>query len=208
MIRIAAPAPRSGTSRCPAATWPAIGSSTGPAHVAEAVSAARTAYPSIAELRNGGTSSRATTSAARTMSAASSNGNVIAGRGENPERTCFSAASTSSRRSTSSQGRSMSGVVGSGTSADPVALCSRRDLGAEPRHRVDQVLHGRRGLLERGRLLGGQRKLDDLSHPLASQLDWHADEQAIDSVLALKVNAAGQHAPLVEKDRVDHLHNR
>src|ERR671913_1259251 len=162
----------------------------------------------MAELRNGGTSSRAITSAARTMLAASRSGTEMDSSGANAESTCSSAASTSSMRSTSSQGRSISGVVGSGTLRLPAVLRAWCPLGAKARHRVDEILHGCRGILERGKLLFGQREFDDLSHSLPPQLNRHADEQTVDSVLTLKVDTAGQHAPLVKQDRVDHLHDR
>ena len=44
--------------------------------------------------------------------------------------------------------------------------------------------------------------------PLATELDRHADEQAVDAVLALEVGSAGQDLVAVVEDRVDHLRRR
>src|SRR5688572_29039897 len=114
----------------------------------------------MAELRNGGTLSRAITLAARTILAASRSGTEISSSGAKAESTCCSAASTSTMRSTSSHGRSMSGVVGSGTVELPAVLRARCAFRAQARHRLDEVLNRRRGLLESGGLFRRQRELD------------------------------------------------
>ncbi len=74
MMRSASPAPTSPSNAAPAANVPTIVNSTG----APAVSAARTAYPSTAVLRNGGTSSAACTSSTVTRPSARAIGSVTA----------------------------------------------------------------------------------------------------------------------------------
>src|SRR5262249_52468478 len=76
MIRIASPAPTDRVGAWPAGTAPATTSRPGASGAAPAVSAARTAYPSIALLANGGTASRAMTSSAVTRPTASLSGSV------------------------------------------------------------------------------------------------------------------------------------
>src|SRR5262249_35147296 len=70
---------------------------------------------------------------------------------------------------------------------------------------LDDVAHGRSGLLEHPLLVGGQLELDDLRGAAGADLHRHAHVEAVDAVLAGQVRSAGKDALLVEHDRVDHL---
>ncbi len=74
MIRIASPGPTATVGACPAGRSPTTRSDAGAPSDAPAVSAARTAYPSIAVFANGGTGSVATTASASTRPRASASG--------------------------------------------------------------------------------------------------------------------------------------
>src|SRR4051794_29988796 len=89
MMRMAWPVPPGVDGAAPAASVPTTSSSTG----APEVSAARTAYPSMAVLANGGTGSEATTRSARTQPRASSSGIDTGGRAWQAARTCRRASS-------------------------------------------------------------------------------------------------------------------
>src|SRR6185437_9814073 len=79
---------------------------------------------------------------------------------------------------------------------------------SETRHRVDQLLHRSRRLLELLLLVRLELDLHDLLDALAAQAHRHADEQAVHAELALAERGARQHALLVVEDRVDHLRHR
>src|SRR5438552_1346149 len=89
MMRIASPGPTSRSGNSPAATSLTTRSSTG----ADATSSPRTAYPSIAELRKGGTSRSAATSSASTSPRASWSGVSTAASVGTPARMRASASS-------------------------------------------------------------------------------------------------------------------
>ena len=76
------------------------------------------------------------------------------------------------------------------------------------RHRLDEIAHGAGRLVQRRALGVGQAQLEDLLDAGRAELDRHADEEAVDPVLALEQHAARQDALLVEQDRVDHLDDR
>src|SRR5581483_5276041 len=65
-------------------------------------------------------------------------------------------------------------------------------------HRVARGLEGRL-------LVVREVELDDLFDPARAELAGDAHVEAVDPVLALEIGGAGQDAPLVEHDRVDHL---
>ena len=81
MMRAAAPGSTVGSRPVPANTSPVIRRATGVASPAPARSAPRTAKPSMAELANGGRSSAAATSAARTQPRASASPTSRTGSG-------------------------------------------------------------------------------------------------------------------------------
>src|SRR4051812_1173183 len=80
--------------------------------------------------------------------------------------------------------------------------------GASVAHNADKLADGARGPLELRLLLVGQADLDHLLEARGAQLAGHAHEDPAEAVLALEQRGAGQHALLVEHDRVDHLHRR
>ena len=71
---------------------------------------------------------------------------------------------------------------------------------------VHQFLHGGGALLQAGLLLGGQFQLVDLLDAARAQLHGHADEQAVDAVLAFQIRGAGQHLLLIPEDGFGHFH--
>src|SRR5581483_9638767 len=73
---------------------------------------------------------------------------------------------------------------------------------------VRELLDRRRRALERRRLLGGQRDLQDLLDPAPPELHRHPHEEPLDPVLALQVRRARQDLPLVLQDGLDHLDDR
>ena len=79
MMRMASPCWSTRSVYPPAATSPTTGSTTGASADAPATDAATTAYPSTAELANGGTSSPATTGAASTIPTAARHGTSTTG---------------------------------------------------------------------------------------------------------------------------------
>src|SRR3954470_9009577 len=84
----------------------------------------------------------------------------------------------------------------------PVTRALRTGLGREDADDLAYRL-GRR--LQRLRLLVREVELDDLLDAARAELDRDAHVEAVDPVLALEVRRAGEHALLVEHDRVDHL---
>src|SRR4051794_26421865 len=84
----------------------------------------------------------------------------------------------------------------------PVTRALRTGLGRED---ADDLAYRLGRSLQRLRLLGREVELDDLLDPARAELARHAHVEAVDPVLALEIRRAGQDAPLVEHDRVDHL---
>jgi hypothetical protein len=70
---------------------------------------------------------------------------------------------------------------------------------------VAKFLHGRGALFEGGIFFGGELDLDDLLDAAGAELARHADEHAVDPVLALEEGGAGQDLLLVLEDGLDHL---
>src|SRR5712691_3482441 len=86
----------------------------------------------------------------------------------------------------------------------PPAVRSAGGTGLDTHH-ADELFDGVGGALERGTLVLGEIELDDLLRTARSELDRDADEEALDAILALESDRAGQDLLAVEHDRVDHL---
>src|ERR1035437_6242115 len=68
-----------------------------------------------------------------------------------------------------------------------------------------QLLHRVGALLQGGLLFRGQLDLDDLLDAVRAQLAGHANEQAVDTVLAFEIGGARHDLLLVLKDGLNHL---
>src|SRR5688572_3411921 len=73
---------------------------------------------------------------------------------------------------------------------------------------VDQFFYGAGRLIERGLFVGRQLDLDNLLDALRAQLDRHADEQVVHTVLALQEDRARHDLLLILQDRFDHQRRR
>src|SRR5690349_19164888 len=79
----------------------------------------------------------------------------------------------------------------------PASGSVRRTL-SEVGHRVHELLHGGRRLLQLLLLVRVEVEVDDLLHALLAEPHRHAHEEVVDAELALAERGAGEHALLVE----------